>query len=387
MAITASDIGAFIGRYNNKVLLPQVNMAAPILKAGVLDKLDRPQERGTINIAGNGFSSVKSIADGGSLPSGDAITPVQANYDPTTIFGRVSVPRTAAAISRNVSDGVDMLKAQLELVGDAIGRHLGRAVYSGSVYTRSGGTVSAATPATFTVTDPSGWRTGYYDIYNGSSFVETIQVTDVAIGTSSTTITVAELANDLVNGYDVYLPGTYANALTSLADVNAAANLYGKSYTANDWSGNLDSTTTTLTASALKSLIVRVRRRSGMKPTHLLMSPLGFKRLYEASDDNIRHVNGKVDPYSFRLMFDGIECFEDENCPDSSIHLHQKKTTKLHCMREFGPDIDGAQKPGMGYGAALVSASTHTYDIQIWGAYQLRCERRNACGHMSALTA
>ena len=60
---------------------------------------------------------------------------------------------------------------------------------------------------------------------------------------------------------------------------------------------------------------------------------------------------------------------------------------KLHVFREFGADVDGGKKAGMNRGAVLVDSTNLDYDVQIWGAFNLRAERRNGCGRLSGVTA
>ena len=230
-----------------------------------------------------------------------------------------------------------------------------------------------------------------FTVYNGASLVESALVTNVAINATTGVGTITLSANAggaWAAGRDVYLYGAKASGMTSLDDVCAAADLYGVTYTTNDWSGNLDSSTTTLTASALKSLSVLCARRSGKKPSHVLCNSVGEQRLYEAMGDAIRFSpGGNVDDYGGKLMFDGRPVVVDENCGDSDVYLIDAAQLKLHVFRDFAPELDGMKKPGMGRGGVLVSDSTLDYNAQIYGAFNLRCEQRNGFGRMSGLTA
>ena len=153
------------------------------------------------------------------------------------------------------------------------------------------------------------------------------------------------------------------------------------------WKGNDDSTTTTLTPEALKTIITNIRRRGGGKPTCIILGAINATRLYEAMDGGIRYINGKLDQYDYTMTFDGLPVVIDDNVPDTHIFVHNKDAVQLHCMREINPDFDGAKKPGYSRAAVQLSQSKLTYLCDIWGMYQNRCNSRRSVGMLSALTA
>jgi hypothetical protein len=394
VAITASAIGAIIGRWNNSKVVPQANLAAPLVGEGVIKKLNKPNQRGIINVKGGGLASTKFIGDGGTLPAGASKTIAQVSYDPVAIFTRLDIPRIGAAISANPEDGVDVVLEQMKTAGEDLGQKLGRGIYKSSL----GSPAAQVDPAdtTFDVADASGFREGMsVDVYNSSEvYLETVVILDVALPVSGdATVTFSGggtgggAASTWATSAVLYMAGSKEDSLVSLTDACAASTLYGKAVTSDEWSGNLDATTTTFTPEALKSLLVRVRKRRQKKPSHVLCSPVGEQRIYQSMDDEIRYVSGKMDQYGLKLAFDGLPVFVDENCPDASVFLFQKEDISLHCYREFAPDMDGGKKGSMNRAVVIVSEDKLSYDVQIWGAYQLRVERRNGSAHMSALTA
>ena len=82
MAIDAASIGALVGRFSNKLVHKQAEMAFDALDAGQIKKVDKPTARGTVNIKAGGLSSTGLIADDGTLPSGASldITPVSYTH-------------------------------------------------------------------------------------------------------------------------------------------------------------------------------------------------------------------------------------------------------------------------------------------------------------------
>lgn len=390
MAMTADAIGAIIGRYNQTKLNPQVYLSAGAVGDKLVKRSVKPNKRGVIHIKGGGLAATKNIADGGTLPEGSQKTIATVNYDPVAIVTRLQVPRVGSAMTADVEDGVDNVLELMKTAGEDLGRQLGRQFYKGSLGSPAAQVTAGS--STFTVSDPSGFKEGMsVDVYNTSEeYLETVVVADVAIPTSGNSTITLESTNTVQweTTAVLWLQGAKEETMVSLTDVCTAGSLYGKSHTTDNWSGNLDSTTTTFTPEDLKALAVRVRRRSGKKPTHVLCNEVGEQRIYESMDDGIRYIQSMpLDQYGFKLAFDGLPVYVDSNCPDGSIFLFNKDFAELHLIRDFAPEMDGGKKSGMNRGSVIVSDSTLTYDVQIWGAGQFRFENRAVHGHMSALTA
>lgn len=397
MAITASSIGALVGRFSNKLVHKQALMSFDALDKGVVQVDNKPDQRGTVNIKAGGFSSTGFISDAGTLPTGDSNDIVQLTYDPAFLFSRLEIPRGGAMISNNPSDGVDIVRELMESAGRDLGRHLGRAFYKRKVETIATASSNTSTNAdgTFDSIDASQYRIGMTLEHRDSSgtLKATGEVTDITLnsdGTNGGTIdTDLDFSAEALANTDVlWAKGTYDNAFISLDDMaDSSDSLYGQAATAYEWKGNEDSTTTTLTAEKLHDVLVNVERRGDDMPDCLIMNPLNRARLYETMDDEIRYTGANMDQYGKSLTFEGLPIVVDRNCPDTHIFIFNKRHARIHQYREFGPEFDGDAKKGMSRGAVLVSQTKFTWDVQLVGAFQGRCTSRRSLGKMSALTA
>lgn len=399
MTITVSQITSLVGRYTNSVVNEQVNEEFPFLGSGKLKKVKKPDKIGIVNIKAGELRSTSFIADAGTLPTGSDVQPVQGTYSPVGLFGRISIPRIAAKLASSVEDGIDLVKEEMQSAGQTLSRQLARGVF-GSQLGSPAATVNAAS-TTFTVASPAGWRVGMaFEVYNGPTPVEghneatILYVAKVAMpvdGVGNTTITFVGTnsggnASQWLTTYTFYLRGAQANAMTSLRDVCADASLYGQSQNSNEWAGNLDTSTTTLTIPALRAMLTTVVRRRGKKPTYIVSNRKNEERYSNLLINNRRFMQGKMDAVggsAFEL--EGIPWVTDENVDDTDVFYFNDKDVVLHEFQDFAPEIDGAQKKGMNLGAALISDTSLIYDVQILGIFNLRCMRRNGTARFSVL--
>lgn len=397
MAITASAIGALVGRFSNKLVHEQALMSFDALDQGVVKVDDKPTQRGVVNIKAGGFSSTGFIADGGSLPTGDSNDISQLTYDPTFLFGRLSIPRGGAIISNNPADGVDIVRELMESAGRDLGRHLGRAFYKRKVEaitTAAGNT--AASGSSFSSVDVSQYRLGMTLEHRdsaGTTLKATLIVTDITLASAGANGGTVDTDGNftttpLANTDNLWAKGTYDNAFVSLDDcASSTGSVYGKAATEDEWKGNEDPSTATLTAETLHDVLVNVERRGDDQPTCLIANPLNRARLYEVMDGDIRYTGSEMDQYGKRLTFEGLPICVDRNAPDTHFFVFNDKAMRIHQYRPFGPEVDGDAKKGMTRGAVLVSQSTFTWDVQLVGSFQGRCNSRRSLGQMSALTA
>lgn len=401
MTITVSQITSLVGRYTNSVVNEQVNSECPLVGKGVLKKFKKKDKLGIVNIKAGELGSAQFIADGGTLPSGGDVLPAQGTYSPVGLFARLSIPRIAATLASSLEDGIDIVKEQMDTCGKTMGRLLGRGIVGNSLGSPAS-TVTAAS-STFEVVSPGAWRVGMaFEVYNGASAVEgaseaqLLRVSNVAIpadGVGNTTITFTAAGgggnlSQWETTHTFYLRGSKANAMTSLQDITAAASLYSQAHTSNEWSGNLDSSTTTLTTEAMRALMTTVVRRRGKRPSHVLCNRKNEERYSNRLLNNRRFTSGKMDAVGgSQFEFEGLPVFTDENFDDTDLYFFNDEDVKLHVFREASPDMDGEKSSGMNRGAVLISDTSLVYDVQVLGIYNLRAERRNGTGRMSALTA
>lgn len=400
MAIEVSALASLVGRYTNSVVNEQANLAAPFVGKGIIKKLNKPDKVGIVNIKAGEMASVKFLADGATLPVGGDKLPVQGTYLPVGLFGRIRIPRLAAGLASSTEDGIDIVKEQMDSCGKTLGRTLERGIFGSQIGSPTA-TVNAAS-TTFTVADASPWRVGMaFEVYNGSTAIEgtteatILRVASVAIsetGDSTITFTGSNAGGNAVQWlttYNFYLRGSQVSGagMVSMADVcSTSATLYGVAATSNEWSGNTDSTSQPLTVGLLRQSITTLVRRSQEKPDYLVCNRKNEERYSNQLINNRRFMSGKMDAVGGSAVeIEGIPLFLTENLGDSEAILFKQDDVKLHVFRDFKPDFDGQASKGMNNGAMLVSDSEFVYDVQVYGAFNLRAERRNGCLRFSGL--
>jgi len=392
---TSGDINKLVHRFTNSVLNAQALLNCPALEKGYIKRTKRKGVVGNVNIKAGGIDSTGNLADGGTLPTGSSVAPVQAQYNPVIFFSRLSIPRLAAKNVASKEDGIDLVFEEMETVGRDLGRVLGRAIFSSSLGNPAT-SVTADTDTTFETADPSGFRLGSsIDVYNGSTYIERVIITNVSIPVAGGNATITfegggtggAAANSWTTSYALWLRGSKENGMVSFSDVCADATLYAKSQNSDEWSGNLDSTTTTLTVAKMRRMSTTIKRRRGQKWTCLLLNSINEERYSNMLLANRRFPSGKMDAVGgMAHEFEGRMLVVDENVGDSDIFYHTDEDVQLHEFYDFAPETDGGGSPGMNRNAVIVSDDSYTYDVQIAGAFNLRVLRRNGTGHFSALT-
>jgi hypothetical protein len=399
MSITVDQISALVGRYTNSVVNQQANLAAPLVGKGVIKKIVKPDKVGIVNIKAGELSSIKFIADGAALPTGSNQRPVQGTYLPVALLERITIPRMASSLASSLQDGIDVVKEQMDTAGLTLGRHLERGII-GSQLASPAVQVDIA-DTTMEVVDASGFRVGMaFEVWNGGTAIEGTTEGSLLVVTN---IARSETANDVITfsaaggagavaawlvSYTLHLRGSKdANAgMVSLADVCSTSSLYGVAATSNEWSGVSRAGPEPFTVGALREAITSSVRRRGEKPTHLLVNRKNEERYSNQLINNRRFMSGKMDAVGdANVEIEGIPLFLTENLTDAEAYLINQKDIKLHVFRDFAPDFDGGEKKGMNRGAVLVSDSSFVYDVQVWGAFNLRAERRNGCVRFAGL--
>lgn len=401
MGITANDVFRLAARLGAKAVEEQSQMVAKFFDQK-LDILDQPGQTGYVNVKSGGIESTKFIADNGDLPGGDSVDIRQLHYTPKFLFSRLSLPRGGLELANGVKDGVRLLVEQLKSAAADVARQRGRSVFNtglGSPYE-----TQASTSTDFKIADVSGLKPGMkIDIYNGATLEDSKVVASIDWATSGpiagldyyvVTLTAAT-AVPWNASWKIYVQGAHALdgteylGMLSLADVCANSALYGLAAGTDEWSGNLDSTTTSLSEGSLRTMHDQIRNRRGTEVDCIVMNPVTVTRYLNLATDQRRFMPGDaLDKYGKLLpTFDGVEIFPDVNCGNKDVFFFNGDDVKLHRFRKFGPDTDGMRSPAMGSAAAIVSSSTFTYDIQMYEAMELRVTRRNGSGHLSAIAS
>lgn len=390
MGITASEVYALSARYGAKKVHEQSLLKSRAIEEKV-EVQDIPGQVGYVTLKSGGLEPTGWIPDNGTLPAGDHVEPQQLYYTPKFLLTRLNLPRGGLTLVKDVKDGVRLLMEQLDTAAADVARQRGRAFFKKSL-----GNLQAAQSA---VSDPismqnvAGFRKGAtVQAYDGATLKDTAVVDYVDWATAPAPYDVYLTADTNLlwqSGWTVYLYGAKANGPLSLEDVCANSSLYSHATTSDEWNGNLDSTTTTLSETAMATITDQVRNRAGENIDCIFMNPVMVTRYMDLHTDARRFMAGsKLDKYGgLKPTFRGIEIFPDENCGEGDVFFFRKGDTKIQRFRKFGAETDGGKNPGMNMGAAIISQSALAYDIQMWCAEEARILRRNGTGHMSAITA
>lgn len=404
MTILLTQVGSMLARWNNAILVEQSVENNALIEEGIIPKLNKPHMQGIINVKAGEHGSIGTIANGGTLPTGDDVQPAQASYFGVGMMGRLSIPRETLDAAQGLEDGIDIVKSEMESCGAGLGRQLGAMLYHSGNLGSPATTTTANSSTTFEVADPTGWRVGMaFMLYRGSTPEEghteatKMRVTDVARpdpgagGNTTITFTASGTGNACSISWlttdTLYMRGAYTQSIKSLLDVTAAADLHGVACTVAGWNGTRDATTTTLSIPALDALRVAHRQKRGKAFSKSVTSIANVQRYLNQLQGQIQYVSGKIDSSGMKPEYYGRPIIEDDNCPDAQWHLVTDGDLQLHVYREFSPEMVGLKKVGMDRAAIIPSDTTNTYDAQIRGTFQLRPNRRNGVASFTALAA
>lgn len=404
MAITASAISALVARFGNKIVEEQVNQNAPV--TSMIDKLNQSGRVGVVNVKAGGLDSTAWIDDGDTLPTSAARDLVQVTYLPKIIFSHGAIPRLAATLASGEGEGINLVLEEIESMGAQLGRRLADGIINGVQklvqLTTAQATELGAAGTTLTVSDHSRFRTGdvieRYDDDGGTGastndLMEYLRVVAVDVDEDGSTHTIT-FARDITGlsgtapaQYDqLFVRGAKFDGMASLKDISAAASLYGKAETADEWSGNLKSlSSTALDVQIMRDLFTKICQRRGQSPDFALCNSRVRQKYSDLLLNQRRYISGKMDATGgMDIEFEGRPVKVDDNCGSTDLYFVTKKDVKLHVFRDFGDEADGGKGKGASTsGHALVSDDTFVYKFQRWGAFNLRVTRRNGCGNLS----
>lgn len=426
MAITFNEIAELVARFGNSVVTEQANMAAPFVGKGTIKKESHTGTVGIVNVKSGGIRSTGFIADGGALPNGQNVQPIQLAYHPKALFSRLSIPRIAALTAVSKQDGVNLVKEQMETVGADLGRTLGRAVFKSGALARPFAAGNKAVGATSIITsqanqDLSPFRVGaafvgltdttaapntkdlalvVTSINYGTGVVtfEVRLVTGNVIGDLSGALTILSATADTIRAAD---GGSLDNSMASLLDLasddvypgagvstlGTAGNYAGLATAATaaampDYCGSEVASGGALTIEKLDELSQKVKRRAGKPWTHTVMNSTNMHNYMSLLVSQRRFVGGNQSAdasTSSMATYEGKPIIVDENMPDAEVLLFTQSDVKLAQWRDFQPDFDGKN-------AAMVSDSSLIYDTQIFGMYNLRATARHGLGKVTGIT-
>ena len=433
MAISFNEIDFLVARFGNKIVNEQVNLEAPTVGKGILKKENQSGTIGIVNVKQGGISSTRFIGDSGVLPDGASVDIQQLTYSPKALFTRLAIPRISALTVVSKQDGVNLVKEQMESVGQDLGRTLGRAIFSSA----DGEVLEAVTSSlasgsqTIRMDDVSGIRVGQQltgftptggGIPPGTNLA--LRVTAVDHNSNPLSAGVANVTGLLVNddgatiavggidfaqgavitdagesvtlGDTPTIQGSAADGMCALLDAASStvdAGALGTtgnyadasgSTTLSGWTGNeTNAGGVTLTLDMMDSLSKKIHRKRGQPWTHLIVNAnQAFSYLGLLTDTRRYMVQQKAgaDASPTNVTYEGKAVVVDENMTDTEIYFHNQKDVRLAEWRKFGPDYDGKK-------AAMVSDTRFEYDTQIFGMYNLRLPRRDGLGKITNLLA
>lgn len=465
--ISSSDIVAFAAREGNDFIRNQLNMKAPLFAAldkvpmkGKLAIINVAAGGISSTSQVNDFGALP--AEDAATPKQGTVAAV--GYVSVLGLGRIALA-TLAGVEDSVDLLDTQLQTVAADMGRQIGTALfGSSVGAASVIaTAFTPTTNTGVPASATVSfgvaatgnnGASGFRVGeayiWQDlsatksfllrcsnvVYTGDASVDVTFVNDVAgFGTSSGSGTghdnvaiAASSAGVVAVGDTLHLRGSItvsgsgtiaspaspggllaATSAVSLTDItNATSSLHGLDPAASGGAG-LDWTGTTITASApptaelMQRGAMRVYRRSGDMPTHLVMSPSAFVIYCQAQLTPVttsvfttgiapggagsvrKNLDGKLDKYGRNadpsgsgVEFMGRPVVLDPNCPELTAYLINKDWVKVGEWQKMQAEDEGGSP-------LLLSRTAFSKSVQYSAIYNLVCRKRNAHAAIGSL--
>jgi len=435
MAITFDEIVQLVARFGNSVVQEEANMAAPFIGKGTIKKEKHTGHVGIVNLKSGGIASTRFLKDGATLPNASNKDIFQLSYHPKALFSRLSVPRIAALTAISKQDGVNLVREQMQTVGEDLGRTLGRALFAETLGTTTGDDTAAASIVEFGATqaaagaaiDVSGYRvgqvvaglvsTGPADLWGRVTAVNHNQGTGAGAGIGGTvtmflttddpglsatpggtpagtpTVDGSASTPHLAGTEDLDVGGGNSdNAIVSLLDAASStvvtgtigeAGNYSDASAANtpDYKGNQATSGGDPDdyVSEMDTLSANITTRAGKPWTHTVMSSLTLAKYVSSLVAQRRFSGGDPAEGTFtKATYMGKPMIADENMVDDTILFFNDKDAKLAVWRETAPDSDGKS-------AAMVSDSSFIYDTQLFGLYNTRITKRSCLGKLSGL--
>lgn len=413
MAWSYSALKDAIAESGRDLLFEQANMEAPLVDMEMpsTQKKDpmkvfafrkQPDEVFKVVAKKGGFSSTGVAADGGTRaqPSDSNISIGQAGY--SILESNLFFPEGITRVARG-GNGLDLYMQAVQSSGADAGSTLDRLMIDHFLGTASASALIAAT--SLIVNDPSGFRVNRtVDQYDSAG--TTLQGTFVpsaivfnADGTATLTIASPGLpAAVTLNSNRFYMHGSGGNvapasraAPINLADLsNSAIALYSGMAASDMPNGPLDSTTTSLSNTALRHLITRVKVESGEDVDRVIVNPINAERIYNNQNPQQRFAgNETLDVYGNKQMFNKAQIVEDSNCGVLDVHVLNSKERNAVMLEfwPFSPSGDGGKSSGWGREALQLSQTRLGWNLPLTAGVNFRWNKRNVAGRMSAISA
>lgn len=245
---------------------------------------------------------------------------------------------------------------------------LKRILASGQYVSQDGGT-SIDLPLNYSQTTASGWFSGaealsttdnesitgsrytWKSLYTGVSITKEDELKNSGAAGElkllSSKVSIAERTIKDLMGTGLYSDGTDAQSIQGLRDIVATDQTVG-SISQSDyswWQAQVDSTTTTVTLSALNS-IYEDCTVDNEKPTVGMATRANYNRYYNLLTPQQRFVDTDTAKGGFQnLMFNGIVILSDSHCPTNHLFFLNEKHLWLYYHPERNFSMAEWQKP------------------------------------------
>lgn len=405
MSFSYAALATAMQEVGRPLFFEQANMEAPLvdfkMKQGkdtnkVFAMKKEPRSVISVTVKKGGYSSTGWVADGGTRNQAAQIEHKIGKMGFAIVQGNIFFPEGITKVASG-GEGIDLFKSAIESSGADFGRTLDRSMLDhrlGSATTSyAGGAVSMA------VDDASGFRPGQnVDQYDstGATYIGTFKVTDVVInadGSGTLTIASPGLPGAVTTTSRFYLQGSGGAAapgvsprvaMTNLSDfTNSAVSCFPALNSADQPAGTLDSATVSLSNTAMRRMLTRVKTNSGEAVTHIVVHPINYERIQNNQNPQLRFQKGQeLDVYGERLKFGKCDVVEDTNQGVKIVDFVTAKESVAY-VHEFW-----AASPKKGWTKeALRESDTYVGDnLFITGGYNLVPRQRNAFGRMNAIT-
>lgn len=406
MAFSYAALATAMQEVGRPLFFEQANMEAPLVDlkmaqgkkdaAKVFAMKKEPRSVISVTVKQGGYNSTAFVADGGARTVAAQLDHAIGKMGYAIIQGNIFFPEGITKVASG-GEGIDLFKSAIQSAGADFGTTLDRA----QIDHRLGGasTTASAGATSLAVLDHSGYRPGRkVDQYDATGLIPagSFAVTDVAInadGSATLTLAAPGLPANVTSTSRFYLQGSGGaiapgvsgrNAPTNLSDfTNSALSCFPNLAPSAQPAGSLDSTTTSLSNTKMRTMMTRVKTASGKVVSHILVHPLNYERIENNQNPQLRFAKGQeLDVYGQMLKFGKATVVEDSNQSVQVVDFIHSAEDVAYC-HEFW-----AAAPKKGWTKeALRESDTYVGDnLFITGGYNLVPRQRNAFGRMNAIT-
>lgn len=403
---TSGDLEDLMQKFGLDMIDNTINVEAPLLKELKARQKLEPSAIGVIQCYTGLFNSFAAVADGGTLPNGDAKNGIQGRYDPVFYTQTMSI---GAMRTKLLAGGgvVDDLEMQFRTMGETAAFSMERALLDPIL----GTTTTSATTSDddFKIgKDSSGLKEGMkVDVYRSTTLITSFTIESITDldGIEGDDITITATANfaAAINVGDVlYLAGTGPSGssvgdrvMVNLELLLGTGAVYGLDPATDGRCAKfvgvpISAGSTLLNIAQMKQMQAALRKRSiSFKNLKIFASyeqMARYQSLLLAQKMNTSE--GKLDAIgNGELSFSGIQFYGGAegmaNMPVDRLYFVDVSQLELHCFVPPEFRANGNNSPNGGQSILMTpsgSGATLSYEAQWVAGYNLRCQRRQKLG-------